>query len=89
MFVDKPLVGETVELRACDARDAEFTLSLRNDPRMAGFIPPLDISIDEQKKWIRMQREKAGDYFFIIWDKKLGKRIGTISVYDIDGDTAE
>ncbi|MCR4716184.1 MAG: GNAT family N-acetyltransferase, partial [Lachnospiraceae bacterium] len=44
--------------------------------------------VEQQKLWIRKQREKVGDYFFVVWDKE-GKRIGTISIYDVNGGHAE
>ena len=39
--------------------------------------------IESQKYWIRKQREKYGDYFFII-ENKSHNSVGTISCYDFD-----
>lgn len=88
MAVTEPIEGRYVDLRSCTEDDAEFTRELRKDPEFVKFLPPLDNTIEEQKAWIRRQREKDGDFFFVVWDKE-GNRIGTISIYDVHGDRAE
>ena len=80
--------GDLVELKAATVEDAEFTLSIRQDPAITKYLPKLDITIEDQRKWILRQREKEGDYFFVIWNKA-GKRIGTWGIYDIKGKTGE
>ena len=88
MAVAKELEGRYVVLRSCTEDDAEYTRALREDPEFVKFLPPLENTVEEQKAWIRHQRQKEGDYFFVVWDKE-GNRIGTISIYDIEGDHAE
>lgn len=88
MSVTKPIIGRYVELRSCTEEDAEFTLALRKDPDFIQFLPVIDNTIDQQKAWIRNQRKKDGDYFFVVWDKE-NNRIGTISIYDVQGERAE
>ncbi len=88
MVIAEPIEGYYVDLRSCTEDDAEFTRAIRKDPEFVKFLPVIDNSIEQQKAWIRKQREKVGDYFFVVWDKK-GNRIGTISIYDVDGDHAE
>ncbi len=88
MVYDGVLEGKYVDLKSCTEEDAEFTLAIRQDPEFVKFLPAIDNTVEEQKDWIRRQREKEGDYFFVVWDKN-GNRIGTISIYDVEGDHAE
>lgn len=88
MAITEPIEGRYVDLRSCTEDDAEFTRAIRKDPEFVKFLPAIDNTIDQQKAWIRKQREKNGDYFFVVWDKK-DNRIGTISVYDVNGTHAE
>lgn len=55
-----------IQIRSVTEDDAEFTLKIRQDKRLTKYIPYLNQTLDEQKKWIRMQRDKKGDYFFIV-----------------------
>ncbi len=88
MVYEKVISGKLVDLKAADIDDAEFTLSIRQDPEMTKHLPRLDITMDQQKEWIKRQREEENGYFFVVWDKQ-GNRLGTMSVYDINGDTGE
>lgn len=88
MAVTELIEGRYIDLRSCTEDDAEFTRAIRNDPEFVKFLPAIDNTLEQQKAWIRHQREKEGDYFFVVWDKE-GNRIGTISIYDINGDHAE
>jgi RimJ/RimL family protein N-acetyltransferase len=88
MAVTEPILGRYVDLRSCTEDDAEFTRAIRRDPQFANCFPALDNTLDEQRVWIKKQREKAGDYFFVVWDKE-GNRLGTISVYNIEDDHGE
>lgn len=82
MAVAGPLIGKSVDLRAVETDDAQFILSLRNDKSISEYLPRLNITLDEQRKWISEQRDKEGDYYFLIIDKN-GNRLGTVSIYDI------
>lgn len=88
MAVTEPIKGRYVDLKSCTEEDAEFTRAIRKDPEFVKFLPAIDNTVEHQKAWIRSQREKEGDYFFVVWDKE-GNRIGTISIYDVNGDHAE
>lgn len=82
------LEGKYVNLRSVEERDAEFTLSLRQDPILTKYLPKLDITLEQQKNWIRKQRIKEGDYYFLV-EKKDGERIGVLGVYDVEENHAE
>ncbi len=88
MVYDGVIEGRYVDLRSATEEDAEFTLAIRNDPEFSKYLPRLSNTLEQQIAWISKQRKKPNDYFFVVWDKE-GKRIGTISIYDIDGDQAE
>ena len=88
MAVTEMIEGRYVNLCSCTEEDAEFTRDIRKDPEFAQFLPVINNTLDQQKAWIRKQREQQGDYFFVVWDKN-GKRIGTISIYAVNGDHAE
>lgn len=88
MVYDGILEGRYVDLRSCSEDDAEFTRDIRKDPKFVKFLPEIDNTVEQQKLWIRSQRLKKGDYFFVVWDKD-GNRIGTISIYNVNGEHAE
>lgn len=88
MAITEPIGGRYVELRCCTEADAEFTRALRQNSEFMKYLPAIDNTVEQQRAWIRSQREKPGDYFFVVWDKA-GSRIGTISIYDVHGDRAE
>lgn len=88
MVYNGVLEGKYVNLRSVEEKDAEFTLSLRQDPILTKYLPKLDITLEQQINWIKKQREKEGDYYFVIENKE-GKSIGVIGVYDVKGNSAE
>lgn len=88
MIYDGVLEGKYVDLKSCTEDDAEFTLALRTDPKLGKFFPSVNNSVEQQREWIRKQRDKVGDYFFVVWSKS-GERIGTISVYNIENGEGE
>ena len=88
MVYDGNLEGRTVRLTPVTEEDAPFILEMRQNDEITRFFPRLDITVEEQAAWIRTQREREGDYYFLIRSRD-GRRLGTVSVYDIEGDSAE
>lgn len=88
MVYDGVLEGRYVDLKSCSIEDAEFTLSIRQDPSYSSAIPLIEGTVEQQIAWIKKQRESSDDFFFVVWDKN-GNRIGTIGLYDIKGNTCE
>lgn len=88
MYFKHMIEGKYVNLKPVDEDDAEFTLKIRNDETLTQFIPKVSISLEEQKKWIQKQREKTGDYFFVIMNKQ-GTKLGTASLYNIENGQCE
>jgi RimJ/RimL family protein N-acetyltransferase len=88
MVYEGAIDGRYVTLRSATVDDAEFTLAIRQDPEFNKYLPSLNITLEQQRDWILRQRDKDDDYFFVVWDKS-ENRIGTISIYNIEGDHAE
>lgn len=77
------LEGKFVRLRLATEDDAKFTLDLRLEPHNAKrFNTAIDNDIEKQKKFIRKCLNSDSEYFFII-ERKDGKSLGTVSLYDI------
>lgn len=88
MIFDGKVEGKYVYLKSVTVDDAEFTLSLRQNPILTRYLPKLDITLEQQKLWITSQREKEGDYFFVA--KTFDDiSIGTVSIYEIQGGSSE
>lgn len=88
MYIDYKLEGKYVTLRSVEESDAEFILSVRNDPRISKYLPPLNVTVEQQRQWIAKQRADKDSYYFLMLLPN-GDPIGSISVYDIEGETAE
>ena len=87
MALREPMTGVRVTLRCAEEGDAEFTRMIRRDPQLTKYIPVIQGTLEDQICWLRKQREKKDDYFFVI-EEHSGKSIGTVSCYDIDTESA-
>lgn len=88
MVYDKVIEGKFCRLRAVVPEDAEFILRLRNDKEISKYLPPLNVTVEQQQVWISKQRNDSDSYYFLIMDKS-GNKLGTISVYNIENGHAE
>lgn len=88
MVYDKVIQGKFVSLRSITLDDAEFSYNLRKDPRFVEIMGQSAPSSEAQREYIKNQREKEGDYYFVV-ENRAGERIGLIGVYDIQGDRCE
>ena len=88
MFIDYKLEGKYVTLRSVVESDAEFIIGVRNDPRVCKYLPPLNVTIEQQRQWISKQRADKDSYYFIL-ETPVGNPIGTIGIYDIIDDHGE
>lgn len=69
--------------------DAEFILSLRLDEERGKYLSAVTTDVEAQRNWIiaYMKREEQGtEYYFIIVDPVAGD-VGTIRLYDFQGDS--
>ena len=88
MYLDYKLEGRYVTLRSVEESDAEFILSVRNDPRISKYLPPLNVTVEQQRQWISKQRADKDSFYFLM-ESPMGEALGSISVYDISDGTAE
>lgn len=88
MIIDHKIKGKYVNLRSVKESDAEFTLSLRQNPSLTKYLPKLNITLEQQIAWIKKQRLLEGDYYFVIENIK-GENIGVIGVYNVKDNYAE
>lgn len=88
MFIDYKLEGKYVNLRSVTEEDAEFILDIRNNPRISKYLPPLNVTVEQQRQWINKQRSDKDSYYFIL-ETQSGDPIGTLGVYDIVDNHAE
>jgi RimJ/RimL family protein N-acetyltransferase len=64
--------------------DAEFIVSLRQNPSLNKYISYVDTNVDKQKKWLldyKKREERRVEFYFIIKDMS-DKRLGTVRLYD-------
>ncbi|MGN0620335.1 MAG: GNAT family N-acetyltransferase [Porcipelethomonas sp.] len=87
MTID-PIEGNFVRIRTAGSSDADFTLSVRREKQNTRFMPELNISPESQKKWIAEQISSK-DSMFLVIERISGEKIGTFSLYNICGKTAE
>lgn len=88
MYIDYKLEGKYVSLRSVTENDAEFILNMRNNPQISKYLPPLNVTIEQQRQWIAKQRADKDSYYFL-WLTPTENPIGTISLYDMDGNHSE
>lgn len=55
--------GCFVNLRIAEEADADFTLKARQNKEKNKYIPSIEVSIEQQKAWIRKQIDSEDCYF--------------------------
>lgn len=80
------ILGKNIDLRAVQISDAEFILSLRLDAELNKHLSHVDDDINKQRDWIIECSYKKDEWYFIVQDKT-AKPVGTIRIYNIQGDT--
>lgn len=78
-----------VRLRPVTLKDASFIVDLRNSPSVLGTIGDSAKDIATQEDWLERYFERQNDYYFIIEVAGVIVPVGTISLYDINGDMGE
>lgn len=82
MIYQKNINGTHITMKSVDCDDAEFILRLRLDEKIKPFISPTENSIEKQIDWIKQQKERNGDYYFLYTNKE-NIPLGVIGVYGI------
>ena len=85
MVYQHTIEGLTVRLRAVEESDAEVTFRMRSDPEKSRFIHRATGTAEDQRNFIRAQRERPGDYLLLIEDMQ-GKPIGMKGLYNYDSE---
>lgn len=88
MALTEDLVGKYVDLKCATVKDAGFTLTMRKDQSLTAYLPRLDITLEQQKEWIKKQQADPTDYFFVVVDKN-GNRIGVMGLYNVENGEGE
>lgn len=80
--------GFGVRIRPVRMGDAAFIVGLRNQEHARGKLGDTTTDVGAQEDWLEAYFERAGDYYFIA-ETLSGIPVGTTSIYDQAGDTAE
>ncbi len=80
--------GFGVRLRPVRMEDAAFIVWIRNLEHVKGKIGDSATDVPNQENWLRAYFKREGDYYFII-ETLSGIPVGTHSLYDIRGGSAE
>lgn len=74
-----------INLREVEEADTDYIVDLRSNPELNTFIN--QVTAEEHREWLKRYRADENDYYFVI-EKKDGKRVGLIAIYDIDREKA-
>lgn len=88
MVLVQGIKGKTMFLRPVEVTDAEFIVKIRNDETLARYLHPVSTSVKAQEQWISKQRERAGDYYFIICGVQ-GESLGAVRLSGIAENSGE
>src|SRR5690554_7136934 len=75
-----------IRLRPVTMDDAPFIHTLRRLPELSQYIGELDSRLSVHCSWLEQYMQREDDYYFCI-ELMSGKRVGTISIYNITGNT--
>lgn len=81
--------GYGVRIRPVRMSDAAFIVWLRNQDHAKGKLGDSATDVSAQERWLADYFDRAGDFYFIAETMNEGCPIGTTSIYDLTGDTAE
>lgn len=91
MTINNPLQGKIINLRLVSTEDAEFILSLRKNPLLNQHISSTDITVEEQRNWLKAYKtreEQAQEVYFVV-ENKGHQPVGTVRIYKIDPEKRE
>ncbi|WP_411287935.1 GNAT family N-acetyltransferase [Phenylobacterium sp.] len=78
------LDGHRFGLRPVVLEDAAAILALRLDPHLGRFLHATSAKLSDQEDWLRAYFERAGDYYFAIFDRRPDEVAGFVGIYDVD-----
>lgn len=88
MIYENEIVGLTVKLRSVEEADAEETFKMRVDGNKVKYMHKITGTVEDQRNYIRVQRQKPGDYLFLVTDLQ-NHPIGMRGIYDVTEERAE
>jgi RimJ/RimL family protein N-acetyltransferase len=89
-FHDEPIEGFLWRIRSVQEEDASFVTELRDpDKPRSKYLNPISGFVQDQKEWIRSQRQTRGDYYFVLESIKTSKNDGLIGIYNLSPRSAE
>lgn len=80
--------GFGYRLRPVERRDASDILRLRTDPELGRFLNPTTGAVEDQERWIEVQRERTGDHYFAI-ETLRNRWEGVVGLYGIQNESGE
>ncbi len=84
------LKGKKITLKSITYDDCEDFIGWRNSAFIKKhFIYRKDITLEEQRDWIKNKVETGLVFQFIIWDNKDNKKIGCVYLQNIDSNKKE
>ena len=86
--ISEKVDGKYISIRAVEKNDADFIIKIRNDETKNQFLHKTSTDIDAQYEWIEKQRQRDGDYYFIISSQD-GSPVGLASLYDYEKETGK
>ena len=87
-MIAETIEGKFVRLVTADKKDARFTKEIRQNADNTRYMPRIDVDLEQQEAWIQSQRDADDSVFFVV-ERLNGEPIGTFSLYNIKGKTAE
>ena len=88
MVYEQGIRGQAMYLRPVETSDAKFLVEIRNDEKLSRYLHPVSLSVKAEEEWILKQRERDGDYFFMICDKE-HKSLGAVRLCNIANGSGE
>lgn len=80
------ITGHKLVFRDARVDDAEFILSLRTDAQKSRYLSSTPADVGRQVEWLERYARDPDQVYFIIEDKA-GERVGTVRLYDQQGDS--
>ena len=79
--------GHRLRLRDARPEDAPFILSLRTEPARNRFMSPVSTQVADQHAWLQRYAQGSGQAYFVIQPISGGDDLGTLRLYDAQGDS--
>lgn len=79
--------GHRLRLRDAVESDAAFIFNLRHDPLRNRHMSATSLVLDDQRRWLERYAASQGQAYFIIETLADAKPLGTVRLYDAQGDS--